>query len=124
MNQRLRIAFLISAVLAVVTGALYHFSLPSEEPPSLPVAVSDEDKPDLSVAGKDGILHTVMTPPKLFNGRLSPETDSAEDFSSNPKRDETEKLVLRISAEHGVAKETKVARLLDLIPTLPSHAQV
>jgi hypothetical protein len=111
---------LLAALSISIIGSIYYLSIPtaSTTAPAVPAAVTA--KPDQS---KEGSMQTVMTPPKTFNGRRSPEAASAEEYSSNPKRDPSEQLVLDISAQRGITDEAKVQRLLGMIPTLPPDAQ-
>lgn len=68
-------------------------------------------------------MEAVMTPPQTFKGRLSPEAEEIEQFSSNPKRAPEEQRILDLVAQRGVSDAMKVEQLLSMIPTLPPDAQ-
>lgn len=111
------------ALVALIAGVIYYLGIPAPVQETKAVAVSTQAPPAGTHAGNEGALVTVTTPPKLFNGRLSPEATSMEEFSSNPKRDPEEQRVLDIAGERGVTDQVKVQRLLALIPSLPPDAQ-
>jgi hypothetical protein len=69
-------------------------------------------------------METVMTPPKTFQGRLSPEAESIEEFSSNPKRDPEEQQILDLAVDNKVPDREKVTRMLAMIPKAEPHVQV
>lgn len=123
MRTRFLVIAAITALVVLITGAGYYLTIPIK--PSAATAVVDvaPTKTVGSVAGKEGTIATVTTPPKLFNGRLSPEATSMEEFSSNPKRDPAEQQILDIVGERGVPDQAKIQRLLTMIPTLPPDAQ-
>ena len=99
-------------VFLLIVGAIIYLQTPLKNTAGVEVAEVTS-----SVTGKEGSLKTVTTPPKLFNGKLSPEASSMEAFSSNPKRDPEEQQVLDIAAERGVPDHAKVERLLAMLPT-------
>ena len=68
-------------------------------------------------------METVTTPPKTFQGRLSPEAESIEEFSSNPKRDPEEQQILDLAGDHKIPDREKVRQMLAMIPKLQADAQ-
>lgn len=118
MRKRILVFAPFIALLLLIVGVLFYLQSPAETP-----ALAQNTQATPAVAGKEGSLRTVTTPPKLFNGKLSPEASSNEDFSSNPKRDPEEQQVLEIAAKRGVPDEAKVEQLLAMIPSLPPDAQ-
>lgn len=122
MKKRLPFSAFVVVSVALISGVLYYLSIPVTTATHVPV-VSVPGKPAATHAGTEGSMVTVMTPPKTFNGRLSPEATSIEEFSSNPKRDPEEQKVLDLVAERALTDQVKVQRLLAMIPTLPPDAQ-
>jgi hypothetical protein len=120
MKMLLNTRFLLTVLAILIAGSIYYLSTPV--PPTVPPAASTKE-PSRAGESKEGSMETVMTPPKTFNGRRSPAAASMDEFSSNPKRDPSEQLVLDIAGERGVRDEVKVQRLLGMIPTLPPDAQ-
>jgi hypothetical protein len=111
---------LLAALSISIIGSIYYLGIPTAPTTAPAVPAAAPAKPDQS---KEGSMQAVMTPPKTFNRRGSPEAASAEAYSSNPKRDPSEQLVLDISAQRGITDEAKVQRLLGMIPTLPPDAR-
>ena len=112
----------IVAFVALIAGVIYYLNIPTHSVAPMTVAVS-EPHSAASHASEEGTMVVVTTPPKTFNGRLSPEATSMEEFSSNPKRDPEEQLVLDLAGDRGLTDSAKVQRLLAMIPTLPPDAQ-
>jgi hypothetical protein len=114
----------LTVVIALVGGVVYYLNAPASGL-SAPAPVSEKADllPASNAASKEGAMEVVMTPPKTFNGLLSPEASSPEEFSSNPKRDPSEQGVLDLVAVKGLTDHAKVERLLAMIPTLPPDAQ-
>ncbi|HET6408748.1 MAG TPA: hypothetical protein VFG14_12760 [Chthoniobacteraceae bacterium] len=113
----------ITAIIALIAGTVIYLNSPQSSPaPELSTA-TESMKPAVSASGTEGSLKTVTTPPRLHNGRLSPEAKSTEEFSSNPKREPGEQAVLEIAAERGVSDTNKVERLLAMVPTLSPDAK-
>lgn len=117
-RKRIVVLGLLLPVLLLIVGAIIYLQTPLKS-----TAVVETAEVTSSVTGKEGSLQTVTTPPKLFNGKLSPEASSMEAFSSNPKRDPEEQQVLDIAGERGVPDHAKVERLLALLPSLTPDAQ-
>lgn len=121
--MRLLVGGVLIAFTAFLVGVIYYLSIPAAAPVPVPVAISEPGSPRESHAGIEGKMETVMTPPKTFNGRLSPEADSPADFSSNPKRDPAEQQVIDLAGDRNLSDRAKVDRLLTMIPNLPPEAQ-
>ncbi len=122
MRKRFLVSVLIIALIGLISGVVIYLNTPAAT--VVPVlAVPRVGKPTEAVEAREGTMKTVVTPPQTFNGRLSPEATSIEEFSSNPKRDPEEQQVLDIAGARGVADQAKVQRLLVMIPTLPPDAQ-
>jgi hypothetical protein len=119
MNSRVRLGALVALVL-LTGGSIVYLSLPT---PGREANAPDQSKGAEDFAAKQGKIEAVMTPPKTFKGREGKGEFSPENYSSNPPRDPSEKLVLKIAGERGVPDEEKVKRLLAMIPTLPPDAQ-
>ncbi|RYD64557.1 MAG: hypothetical protein EOP84_32630 [Verrucomicrobiaceae bacterium] len=122
MENRLLVSAALVAVIALIAGVAFYLSIPVAPEVQAPI-VSASIAPAAVHAGTEGSMVTVTTPPKTFNGRLSPEATSIEEFSSNPKRDPEEQQVLDLAAEKALTDQAKVQRLLAMIPTLPPDAQ-
>lgn len=124
MTKRIPISAFLAGLVVVIAASIYYLSSSGSAPENVPVAINSPATPAPAGVGKEGQLKTVNKPPVLKAGRFAQEAESMEEFSSNPKRDPEEKLVIQIFAERGVSDEEKVKRLLGLIPTLPPDAQV
>lgn len=120
MKNRLLPVSLALAFACFITGITYYLSIPVH---SITPPVPGAEKPAASIASHEGMMEVVMTPPKTFNGRLSPEATSMEAFSSNPKRDPEEQHILDLAIDKNVPDRNKVAQLLAMIPKLPPDAQ-
>ena len=118
MQKRILATGLFVSPLLLIAGVIIYLQMPSNT--AAPVEIAKASPP---VASKEGSLRTVTTPPKLFNGKLSQEASSVDDFSSNPKRDPEEQQVLDLAAERGVPDQVKAEQLLAMIPNLPPDAQ-
>ncbi len=121
-TRRLKTAVIVSLV-GCLAGVAYYFAISASQKVPQAVAVTEQPVPAVPLAGAEGKMEAVTTPPKTFGGRNSPDAESMEEFSSNPKRDAAEQQVLDIAAERGVSDRKKVERLLGMIPTLPPDAQ-
>ncbi len=124
MRTRILVIGLVVATVILIAGVTLYLRTPTSTSSSVSAPlVSVPSSPVKSLAGEEGSMVTVTTPPKLFNGKLSPEATSMDEFSSNPKRDPEEQAVLDLAGERGTPDSTKVARLLAMIPSLPPDAQ-
>ena len=121
--MRLLVGCVLIAFTAFLVGVIYYLSIPTAAPVPVPVAISEPSPAHEPHAGIEGQMETVMTPPKTFNGRFSPESDSPDDFSSNPKRDPAEQQVIDLAGDRNLSDRAKVDRLLTMIPNLPDDAQ-
>jgi hypothetical protein len=113
----------ILAIIFLIGGIAIYLNVPYNPPAPALSTTAQPTEAAVAVSGKEGSLKTVTTPPKLYNGRLSPEAKSIEEFSSNPKREPGEQAVLDIAGERGVSDIAKVERLLTMIPTLSPDAK-
>lgn len=124
MTKRIPISAVLAGLLVLIAVTIYYLGSSAGTPEGIPVAAQAPATPAPVGNGKDGQLKTVNTPPVLKAGRFASEAKSMEEFSSNPKRDPSEKMVIQIFADREASDEEKVKRLLGLIPTLPPDAQV
>jgi hypothetical protein len=122
MRTRLIVSGLVVATISLIGGIIYYLSIPAE-PSAFPVATIEAQKPAEKHAGQEGSLVTVTTPPQLFNGKLSPEATSMDEFSSNAPRDPSEQQVIDLAEDRALTDQAKVQRLLAMIPSLPPDAQ-
>lgn len=123
MTKRVPVSALFVGLAVIIAVTIYYLGAPVPE--SAPVAAEPaKPAPAEAKLGTEGEMKTVSKPPRIAAGRFAPEAKSMEEFSSNPKRDPSETLVIKTFAERGVSDEEKVKRLLGLIPTLPPDAQV
>src|SRR5215207_3069192 len=99
MRTRILVSGVIIALVILIGGTIYYLNIPDAAPTATALISSNLVKPHDANAGTEGSMEAVMTPPKTFAGRLSPEATSLEEFSSNPKRDPSEQLVLDVAAE-------------------------
>jgi len=120
MKSRIRVGAVLAGLASLIVGLLYYLSYPLS--PSHQVG-AELPKTDRTPASKEGTVKAVTTPPRTFKGRQDTDAVAMGEFSSNPKRDPAEQLVLDIAIERGVSEEAKVKRLLALIPTLSPDAQ-
>src|SRR5688572_10923488 len=103
MTKRVPLSALLVGLVVVIAATIYYLGTAATTPESLPAAADGAAKPAAAESknGKEGELKTVNTPPRIAAGRFAPEAKSMEEFSSNPKRDPSEKLVIKISSERG-----------------------
>lgn len=123
MNSRIRAGGVFTILVGTIGGLIYYLSIPLSSTTNAISAGAQQVQNASNAERKEGKMEAVMTPPKTFKGRSATEPSPIEEFSSNPKRDPSEQMVLDIAAERGVAYEAKVKRLLDMIPNLSPDAQ-
>jgi hypothetical protein len=120
MKQKKYLLVPAAALVLLIAGAVsyIHFNAPTG-----PAVVESQQSPTFAANATEGEIEVVTAPPSNFRGQLSPDAPP-ESFSSNPPRDIEEQIILDLAIDRTIPDETKVERMLAMIPTIPDDAKV